>query len=76
MKYLVLLALLVGCGEESWQDRVKNEAILFCSCHKGVDSLSFNAYALALYCKDGSNTKINGDITTVGFEGGCADESN
>lgn len=63
MKYLPLL-LILSCVADKipWQDRIKQQAIQYCSCNGGVRYLTFNTVTLDFMCNNGSQHTVRGDI--------------
>jgi hypothetical protein len=64
MKLLFILPFLVSCDlfQKGWVNRIKLESKKYCSCHGGIQYLTFNDFTLDLMCKDGQQHKVTGNI--------------
>lgn len=70
MKLLLILPFLFACGETNHLDRLKKEAIEFCSCREGLDHALIARGSIKITCKDGTYITSKGgrleDITIKG----------
>lgn len=61
-----MLIMIVSCNRidpiESFNDRIVRQSTQYCSCHGGIELLTFNPYDIYLLCKDGTEHKASGEV--------------